>query len=63
MLKQVLSNPTVVKILNGQLRHLGTFAGGILVARGLIETGQIETVVGIVVAIGGMVLSALAKKA
>lgn len=62
MLKQILSNPTFVSIINGQLRHAGTFLGGILVARGLIETGQVETVAGFVVAIGGMVLSALAKR-
>jgi len=63
MLKQILSNPTFVSIVNGQLRHLGSAAGAALAAKGLIEGGQVETIAGIVVTIGSMILSALAKRA
>lgn len=62
MLKQILSNPTLLKILTGQLRHLGGAAGAALAAKGLIEGGQVETVAGVVATIGAMILSALAKK-
>lgn len=62
MLKQILSNPRVLKIVTGQLRHLGGAAGAALAAKGLIEGGQVETVAGIVATIGAMILSALAKK-
>lgn len=62
MLKQILTNPTIVSIINGQLRHIGGAAGAALAAKGLIEGGQVETIAGIVATIGAMLLSALAKK-
>ena len=63
MLKKILTNPSVLSVLNGQLRHLGTFVGGALVTYGVIETADVQAVVGVVVTVGGMVLSALAKRA
>jgi hypothetical protein len=62
MLKQILTNPTIVSIISGQLRHIGGAAGAALAAKGLIEGGQVETVAGIIATIGAMILSALAKK-
>lgn len=62
MLKQILSNPTFVSIVNGQLRHLGGAAGAALAAKGLIEGAQVETIAGIVATVGAMVLSYLAKR-
>jgi hypothetical protein len=63
MFKSIITNPTVISIVNGQLRHLGTLAGGFLASRGLIEGSDVQTVVGVVAAIGAMALSALAKRA
>lgn len=63
MLKQVLSNPSFVSVINGQLRHLGGAAGAALAAKGLIEGGQVETIAGIIATIGAMILSYLAKRA
>lgn len=63
MLKSFLANPTMASIVTGQLRHLGTAAGAVLASRGLIDGGQVELVAGVVVTIGSMVLSALAKRA
>lgn len=63
MLKSILTNPTAISILNGQLRHIGTVAGTALASRGLIEGGDVATIAGIVVAVGSMILSALAKRA
>lgn len=62
MLRQALSNPTVISILKGQLRHLGTASGVWLAAQGYVGGGDVETIAGIVVAIGSMILSALAKR-
>lgn len=63
MLKQIIANPTFVSILNGQLRHIGTVAGTSLATQGYISGSQIEAVSGLVVTLGTMVLSALAKRA
>ena len=62
MLKRLLSNPTLAGIINGQLRHLGTAAGAALATNGIIEGSEVSTVSGIVVAVGMMALSYLAKK-
>lgn len=62
MLKRFLSNPAVVSILNGQLRHLGTAAGAALATDGFIEGSDVSAVSGIIVTAGMMVLSYLAKR-
>lgn len=63
MMSKILSNPTVISILNGQLRHWGTAGGVWLAHQGYIGGSQVETVAGIVVTLGSMFLSALAKRA
>jgi len=49
-------------ILNGVLRHVLTAAGGFLVSKGAVTDGQLEVAIGAVIAIAGVVWSALAKK-
>ena len=62
MLKSILNSPVLLPIINGQVRHLGTLAAGSLVTYGFIQNADTEKVVGIVVAIGAMLLSAFSKK-
>jgi hypothetical protein len=62
MLKSLIANPTFLAIVNGQLRHYGGMAGAALVTHGVIDGGPAETIPGIFVAIGALVLSALAKR-
>ena len=49
-------------VLNGIVCHLLTAAGGALVTKGVIGETELEMVVGAVIAIAGVVWSALAKK-
>jgi|TARA_R100001244_G_scaffold928_2_gene1631 hypothetical protein len=49
-------------VLNGLVRHILTAGGGYLVAKGMIDEGGMETVVGAIIALAGVVWSALAKK-
>jgi|TARA_R110000851_G_scaffold169312_4_gene315472 hypothetical protein len=49
-------------VLNGLVRHILTAGGGYLVAKGMIDEGSVETVVGAVIALAGVVWSAVAKK-
>ena len=49
-------------VLNGLVRHSLTAAGGYLVAKGMIDEGSVETVVGAIIALAGVVWSAVAKK-
>jgi len=46
----------------GLVRHIITFVGGILVARGQIDIGQIETIVGIVTTVAGFFLSMMSPE-
>jgi hypothetical protein len=46
----------------GIVRHILTFAGGFVVAKGLVEGQQIEEIVGAVVTIIGAAWSVLSKK-
>ena len=62
MLKSILNSPALQPIISGQLRHAGSFVAGALATSGWIEGSDIEKVVGIVVAIGVMVMSAISKK-
>lgn len=46
----------------GLIRHILTTAGGVLASKGVIESGQVETVVGAVVVLIGVVWSVWAKR-
>lgn len=46
----------------GLVRHIITFIGGILVARGKIDPGQIETIAGIVATVAGFLLSLMSPE-
>lgn len=45
----------------GVVRHIITFAGGLLVARGKLQPTEVETIAGIISAIVGVGWSFLAK--
>jgi hypothetical protein len=62
MLQSILKSPALLSIVNGQLRHVGTLAAGSLVTHGWVDGSDTEKVIGIVVAIGVMIWSAVAKK-
>lgn len=47
--------------LSGLIRHALTFGAGILVARGKLDAGSVETIVGGVMTVLGIVWSWLAK--
>jgi len=49
-------------VLNGIVRHVLTAAGGALVTKGVIGEGQLEMAIGAIIAIAGVIWSALAKK-
>jgi hypothetical protein len=59
--KQVLTK-TQDTVLNGIVRHLLTAGGGVLVSKGMMTDGMLETAIGAVIAIAGVIWSALAKK-
>lgn len=44
------------------VRHVVTFVGGILVANGQVDPTQIETIVGLIVTVAGLVFSFLAPE-
>jgi hypothetical protein len=46
----------------GFIRHIITFAGGILVARGKLDPTQVETIGGLVVTVAGLVFSFMAPE-
>lgn len=46
----------------GFARHILTFAGGLLVARGTVDAATAETVVGAVITLGGAAWSMADKK-
>jgi hypothetical protein len=46
----------------GLIRHVVTFVGGILVARGKIDPTQIETIGGIIITVAGFLFSMLAPE-
>ncbi len=49
-------------MIYGLLRHVLTMAGGYLVAKGYVAEGDVETIVGAVLALGGVAWSALDKR-
>lgn len=62
MLKDILTSPALLPIINGQLRHLGTIAGTALATYGVIEAGDVPAFAGAALTIVSMLLSALAKR-
>ena len=46
----------------GFARHVLTFVGGLMVTQGYVDTSTVETAVGALVTIGGVVWSVLDKK-
>ena len=48
-------------VLNGIVRHILTAGGGVLVSKGVITDGMLEVAIGAVVALAGVIWSALAK--
>lgn len=48
--------------ISGVLRHILTFGGGYVVAKGYADDATIQTVIAGVVALGGVVWSAISKK-
>ena len=49
-------------VLNGIVRHILTAGGGALVTKGMIGQTELELVVGSIIAIAGVVWSAIAKR-
>ena len=50
------------EMISGFIRHLLTFGGGFLVTSGLLDSAQLETAVGAIIAIGGVLWSIWAKR-
>lgn len=46
----------------GIARHLLTTVGGILVSKGVLDAGMVETAVGAIVTLGGVAWSVMDKK-
>lgn len=51
------------EMIGGLVRHLLTFGGGFLVTNGTISDGDLQAVVGGVIAIGGVLWSIFTKRA
>lgn len=51
------------EMIGGLIRHLLTFGGGFLVTSGTISDGDLQAVVGGVIAIGGVLWSIFTKRA
>tara|TARA_Y100000310_G_C20123715_1_gene552653 strand:+ start:186 stop:383 length:198 start_codon:yes stop_codon:yes gene_type:complete len=49
-------------VLNGIVRHILTAGGGVLVSKGMLTDGMLETSIGAIIALAGVIWSALAKK-
>ena len=62
MLKSILNNPTMRSILTGQLRHIATVGGTWLATNGYIDGAEVETLVGAVLVVMSLSLSAASKK-
>lgn len=45
------------EMVGGLIRHVLTFGGGFLVTNGVLEAAQLETVIGAVIALGGVAWS------
>lgn len=60
--KQRRDMETKDTVLNGIVRHILTAAGGALVTKGMIGSGELELAVGAIITIAGVIWSALAKR-
>ena len=49
-------------VLNGIIRHILTAAGGALVTKGYVAHSELELAIGAVIALAGVVWSAIAKR-
>lgn len=49
-------------VLNGIVRHILTAGGGVLVSKGVMTDGMLETSIGAIITLAGVIWSALAKK-
>ena len=61
MLKKILTSPTFIAVVSGQLRHFATVAGTALATNGVIGGDQVQAVSGALVTIAAALLSALSK--
>ena len=61
MLKQIITSPTFIAIVTGQLRHFATIAGTALATNGIIGGDQVQAVSGAFVTIAAALLSAVSK--
>lgn len=50
-----------LEVILGLLRHLLTFGGGALASSGLMEASQVDTAVGAIITVVGVVLSIVHK--
>jgi hypothetical protein len=46
----------------GVVRHIVTFIGGVLVARGKLDVGSVETIVGFITTVTGLIFSFIAPE-
>jgi len=46
----------------GVVRHVVTFIGGVLVARGKLDMGSVETIVGFITTVTGLIFSFIAPE-
>ena len=49
-------------VLHGIVRHILTAGGGVLVSKGVLTDGMLETSIGAIIAIAGVIWSALSKQ-
>jgi len=49
------------EMVGGLVRHILTFGGGYLVTSGLLDAAQLETTIGAIIAVGGVVWSIFHK--
>lgn len=61
MLGKILNKVRSKSVAKGQLRHLLTLVGGGFIASGSVDASQVETIVGAVMAIIGVIWSAQDK--
>lgn len=50
-------------MLSGLIRHILTFAGGFIVARGWLDEATLNAVIGALITLGGALWSIFAKRA
>lgn len=50
------------ELILGQVRHIASAAGGLLVSKGWIQSSEVEVLAGAIAITVGMILSAVAKR-